>query len=163
MKSIVLTRIIGSAQQAFPRDSPLAIDLSTAILALSENGDLQRIHDKWLQHAGCSSQESEVDANRLSLGSFWGLFLICGLACLVALIVFFMRIIAQYSRYSSQDEDAKLEPERSLKRPMRLTSIKDLISFVDKKEEEVKNSIKQKLSVNQLQSGHIFGQSMSPT
>ncbi|KAK6141169.1 hypothetical protein DH2020_025087 [Rehmannia glutinosa] len=33
---------------AFQRDSPLAIDLSTAILQLSENGELQRIHDKWL-------------------------------------------------------------------------------------------------------------------
>ncbi|KAL1370655.1 hypothetical protein AAHE18_01G076600 [Arachis hypogaea] len=32
----------------FLRDSPLAIDVSTAILKLSENGDLQRIHDKWL-------------------------------------------------------------------------------------------------------------------
>lgn len=76
--------------------------------------------------------------------------------------MFFMRIFGQYSRYSSQDEVAKLEPERSFKRPMRLTSIKGLISFVDKKEEEVKNSIKQKLSVKQLQSGHIFGQTMSP-
>ncbi|KAH1043846.1 hypothetical protein GYH30_025595 [Glycine max] len=35
--------------QAFPRDSPLAIEMFTAILKLSENGDdLQRIHDKWL-------------------------------------------------------------------------------------------------------------------
>jgi ionotropic glutamate receptor len=33
---------------AFPRDSPLAVDLSTAILQLSESGDLQRIHDKWM-------------------------------------------------------------------------------------------------------------------
>ncbi|KAG6526862.1 hypothetical protein ZIOFF_016865 [Zingiber officinale] len=147
---------------AFPRDSPLAIDLSTAILTLSENGDLQRIHDKWLQHAGCSSQENEIDANRLSLRSFWGLFLICGLACLVALIVFFMRIFCQYRRYSTQDEDAKLEPERSLKRPPRLTSIKDLISFVDKKEEDVKNSIRQKLSHKQRQSGRIFNEQSTP-
>ncbi|KAG6484310.1 glutamate receptor 3.4-like isoform X1 [Zingiber officinale] len=150
---------------AFPRDSQLAIDLSTAILTLSENGDLQRIHDKWLQRTGCSSLDSEVDADRLSLGSFWGLFLICGVACLVALIVFFMRIFCQYSRYSSsQDEDAILEPERSLKRPRRLTSIKDLISFVDKKEEEVKNAIKRKLSDKQRRSSDISdGQSLSPT
>ncbi|KAA8520083.1 hypothetical protein F0562_014339 [Nyssa sinensis] len=29
---------------AFPRDSPLAVDMTTAILTLSENGDLQKIH-----------------------------------------------------------------------------------------------------------------------
>ncbi|KAK9944406.1 hypothetical protein M0R45_009976 [Rubus argutus] len=33
---------------AFPRDSPLAIDMSTAILTLSENGELQQLHEKWL-------------------------------------------------------------------------------------------------------------------
>ncbi|KAD7479123.1 hypothetical protein E3N88_02259 [Mikania micrantha] len=43
---------------AFPRDSPLATDMSTAILKLSENGELQRIHDKWLMRSACSSQEA---------------------------------------------------------------------------------------------------------
>ncbi|MCL7023811.1 hypothetical protein MKW94_000673, partial [Papaver nudicaule] len=38
---------------AFPRDSPLTVDMSTAILTLSENGDLQRIHDKWLSRSAC--------------------------------------------------------------------------------------------------------------
>ncbi|KAK2657656.1 hypothetical protein Ddye_010708 [Dipteronia dyeriana] len=37
-------------------DSPLAIDMSVAILQLSENGDLQRIHDKRLTRSACSSQ-----------------------------------------------------------------------------------------------------------
>ncbi|WOL15141.1 glutamate receptor 3.4-like isoform X1 [Canna indica] len=148
---------------AFPRDSPLAVDLSTAILTLSENGDLQRIHDKWLARTGCSSGDSEIDSNRLSLRSFWGLFLICGLACFLALIVFFMRIFCQYSRYSSQEEAGSFELERSFKRPTRLTSIKDLISFVDKKEEEVKSVIKRKSSDKQQQSSQISdGQSMSP-
>ncbi|CAL9135826.1 unnamed protein product [Musa textilis] len=148
---------------AFPRDSPLAVDLSTAILTLSENGDLQRIHDKWLAHTGCSSQDNEIDSNRLSLGSFWGLFLICGLACLLALIVFFMRIFCQYSKYSSQDDIGSFEPERSFRRPTRLTSIKDLISFVDKKEEEVKCAIKRKSSDKQQQSSQVTNEhSISP-
>ncbi|URE26704.1 hypothetical protein MUK42_07682 [Musa troglodytarum] len=148
---------------AFPRDSPLAVDLSTAILTLSENGDLQRIHDKWLAHTGCSSQDNEIDSNRLSLGSFWGLFLICGLACLLALIVFFTRIFCQYSKYSSQDDIGSFEPERSFRRPTRLTSIKDLISFVDKKEEEVKCAIKRKSSDKQQQSSQVTNEhSISP-
>nr|6VE8_A Chain A, Glutamate receptor 3.2 [Arabidopsis thaliana]6VEA_A Chain A, Glutamate receptor 3.2 [Arabidopsis thaliana] len=40
---------------AFPRDSPLAIDMSTAILGLSETGQLQKIHDKWLSRSNCSN------------------------------------------------------------------------------------------------------------
>ncbi|KAJ8458197.1 hypothetical protein OPV22_031123 [Ensete ventricosum] len=137
---------------AFPRDSPLAVDLSTAILRLSENGDLQRIHDKWLPPAGCSSQDSGIDSDRLSLGSFWGLFLISGLACLVALIIFFARILCQYNKYSSSQQKVGIpESERSFRRPMRLTSFKDLMAFVDKKEEDVKSVIKQNSSGKQRQ------------
>ncbi|KAI4354173.1 hypothetical protein L6164_003066 [Bauhinia variegata] len=44
----------------FQRDSPLAIDMSTAIIKLSENGELQRIRDKWLKRSPCIKQvESE--------------------------------------------------------------------------------------------------------
>ncbi|KAJ7948160.1 Glutamate receptor [Quillaja saponaria] len=124
---------------AFQRDSPLAVDLSTAILQLSESGDLQKIHDKWLTSSECTMQVNEVDANRLSLNSFWGLFLICGIACLIALIVFFWRVFFQYIRYRPEAEDADQEIEQT--RPTkRTTSFKDLIYFVDKKEAEIKES-----------------------
>ncbi|CAL1393789.1 unnamed protein product [Linum trigynum] len=73
---------------AFQRDSPLAVDLSMAILQLSENGDLQKIHNKWLLRSECTDSLNPVDENRLSLSSFWGLFLICGVSCLLALLVF---------------------------------------------------------------------------
>jgi glutamate receptor, ionotropic, plant len=135
--------------QAFPRDSPLVMDLSTAILTLSENGDLQRIHDKWLlTNKACDTQaDIEIDANRLSIGSFSGLFLICGITCISALIIFFLRILCQYIKYNTQvEEDVELpEMVRSVKRPARLTSIKDLIAFVDMKEAETR-SIKRKSS-----------------
>ena len=52
----------------------------------------QRIHDKWLSRTGYSSQDTGVDSNQLSLKSFWGLFLITGLAstvlCLYYLVTF---------------------------------------------------------------------------
>ncbi|GJN32503.1 hypothetical protein PR202_gb21017 [Eleusine coracana subsp. coracana] len=127
---------------AFPRDSPFAEDLSTAILTLSENGNLQRIHDEWLAGTQCGA-DNNVGSNSLSLSSFWGLFLICGLACALALVIFFLRILCQYSRYNNQVEVQFHEPQ-VVNRPARLTSIKSLISFVDKKEEEVKNALKKK-------------------
>ncbi|KAH0469663.1 hypothetical protein IEQ34_001221 [Dendrobium chrysotoxum] len=87
---------------AFPRDSPLAVDMSIAILRLSENGDLQRIHDKWLMRSSCSSENSEIESNRLQLRSFWGLFAICGVACFLALLIYFIMIIRQFLLHFSQ-------------------------------------------------------------
>lgn len=125
------------------------MDLSTAILTLSENGDLQRIHDKWLTRTHCDSQtDTVIDANRLSIGSFAGLFLICGIACVIALIIFFLRILYQYSKYNTRVEkdNVELPVESSVKRPARINSIRDLLSFVDKKEAEIKSIIKRKSS-----------------
>ncbi|KAM7498284.1 hypothetical protein LguiA_022698 [Lonicera macranthoides] len=147
---------------AFQRDSPLAVDLSTAILTLSENGDLQKIHEKWLARSGCNSQSSVVNDNQLSLASFWGLFLICGVACSIALTIFFCRVFLQYRRYIPEDEEVA-EPEepessRTTRRSLRATSFKD---FVDKKEAEVKDKLKRKSTsdskkqASQASDGHL--------
>jgi len=81
---------------AFPKGSQLAIDMSTAILTLSETGDLQRIHDKWLSQNHCGSQTNQVDFTQLHLKSFWGLFLIIGVASFAALIAFLGHIIWKF-------------------------------------------------------------------
>lgn len=122
---------------AFPRDSPLAIDMSTAILRLSENGDLERIHDKWLTRSACTSQSSTFEVDRLQLKSFWGLFLICGLACLLALIVYFILMVRQFSRHYSDDFE-------SSGRSLGSKSFQTFLTFVDEKEEEVKNRSKRR-------------------
>lgn len=132
---------------AFQRDSPLAVDLSTAILQLSENGELQRIHDKWLSHDSCSAQINPIDDNRLSLKSFWGLFLICAIACFLALTYFFCRVCLQFSRYSTEVEQQNIEaadPARPVRRTLRATSFKNLMDFVDRKEAEIKESFRRK-------------------
>ncbi|KAK9034167.1 hypothetical protein V6N11_050342 [Hibiscus sabdariffa] len=154
---------------AFQRDSPLAIDMSTAILQLSENGDLQKIHNKWLTHSECSLQVNQIDENQLSLNSFWGLFLICGIACVLALIIFFYRVFAQYRRFSPEDEESEMEtiePSRSSRRSIRSTSFKQIIDFVDKKEAEIKEMLKRKNSnESKQQNNHNFSydQTNSPT
>nr|KJB50476.1 hypothetical protein B456_008G173300 [Gossypium raimondii] len=155
---------------AFQRDSPLAVDMSTAILQLSENGDLQKIHNKWLTHSECSSQVNQVDENQLSLNSFWGLFLICGIACVLSLTIFCCRVFTQYRRFSPEDEESEIEtiePSRSSRRSIRSTSFKQIIDFVDKKEEEIKEMLKRKNSNSNKQqtSIHSFsdGQASSPS
>ncbi|XP_050103622.1 glutamate receptor 3.4-like isoform X1 [Malus sylvestris] len=135
---------------AFQKDSPLAVDLSTAILQLSENGDLQRIHNKWLTHNECPTQLNEVDGDQLSLTSFWGLFLICGIACFLALAVFFCRILCQYRRFTPEPVEADVEEigptNTRSRRSLWSTIFKDLMVFVDKKEAEIKHMLKRKTS-----------------
>ncbi|KAK7342124.1 hypothetical protein VNO80_25067 [Phaseolus coccineus] len=128
---------------AFQRDSPLAVDLSTAILQLSESGDLQRIHDKWLNKKECTT--FEVDSNKLALTSFWGLFLICGIAFFIALIIFFARIFCQYNKFIPESEktDEEIQPVRRSRRPSRTPSLKKLMVFVDKREAEVKEILRE--------------------
>ncbi|KAK4261655.1 hypothetical protein QN277_004619 [Acacia crassicarpa] len=121
---------------AFPRDSPLAIDMSTAILKLSENGDLQRIHDKWLSRSACSSEGSKQGVDRLELKSFWGLFLLCGIACFIALLCYVLRMAYRFSRHSDSNLAGSSHSAR----------LRSFISFVNEKEDEGKKSNKPKRS-----------------
>lgn len=115
---------------AFPRDSPLAVDLSTAILTLSENGDLQRIYDKWLTRSSCSLETAELESDRLHLQSFWGLFLICGIACCIALFIYFWQIIRQF-RHSARADSISDGGQGSV----RSRRLQKLLSLIDEKED----------------------------
>lgn len=152
--------------QAFQRDSPLAVDLSTAILQLSENGDLQKIHNKWLTHSECTMQINEVDSTQLSLKSFWGLFLICGIACFIALIFFSCKVLCQYRRFTPEAEEGdveEIEPTTRSRRSIQTTSFKNLMDFVDRKEVEIKEILRRKSSDSKRQASHSSdGQFNSP-
>ncbi|KAF5769095.1 putative periplasmic binding protein-like I [Helianthus annuus] len=124
---------------AFPRDSPLAADMSTAILKLSESGELQRIHDKWLMRSACSSQGTKFEVDQLELTSFRGLFIICGLVCFLALIIYIGLIIRQfYKHYPMLSESSG--------RSVRSGPLQTFVSFVDEKEETIKARSKRKYS-----------------
>ncbi|XP_051124667.1 glutamate receptor 3.3-like [Andrographis paniculata] len=129
---------------AFPRDSPLAIDLSTAILTLSENGDLQRIHDKWLITHPCASDNTELESDRLHLKSFQGLFLLCGIACVIALLIYFAQIIHKFLQV---EHDENLSEGTSSSRSKRFQTLLSLIdekadvSRSDKKRRKVDKSL----------------------
>lgn len=77
--------------------------MSTAILQLSEDGDLQRIHDKWLMQSTCTLESAEIESDRLHLTSFWGLYLVCGITCFIALLIYFCQIVHQLYHRSSTD------------------------------------------------------------
>ncbi|KAL5856292.1 hypothetical protein ACOSQ3_006130 [Xanthoceras sorbifolium] len=140
---------------AFPRDSPLAIDMSTAILALSENGELQKIHDKWLLKKSCSSQSSQADSEQLRIESFWGLFLICGVACFLALLIYFCLMLHQFKRYAPEDSDP------SIRHSSRSARLQTFLSFADEKEERWKSKLKRKWE-DMSMSSNAYGKETEP-
>lgn len=120
--------VSGVQFQAFPRDSPLAMDLSTAILTLSENGQLQKIHDKWLSKESCASEESDTDSDQLHLQSFWGLFLICGIACFIALVIYFSLMFREFKKYGhgeTNDHPSTPTPKSTPRRLQKFFSFAD--------------------------------------
>ncbi|KAK7406942.1 hypothetical protein VNO78_08578 [Psophocarpus tetragonolobus] len=126
---------------AFPRDSPLAVDLSTAILQMVDNGDLQRIHDKWLLSSACLSQGAKLEVERLQLKSFWGLYAICGLACLLALFIYLIQIWRQYHKHYSEEVDP---PDGEGLGSSKSSRLKTFLTFADEKEETVKSRSKRR-------------------
>ncbi|KAB1201735.1 Glutamate receptor 3.6 [Morella rubra] len=107
---------------AFPQDSLLAIDMSIAILKLSENGELQKIHDKWLARKACMSEGAKEEVDRLPLKSFWGLFVICGSACFLPLLFYVIKMVRQYMRLPARSQSG---------------SVQSFLSFVKEKEDDV--------------------------
>ncbi|GLJ46361.1 hypothetical protein SUGI_0977220 [Cryptomeria japonica] len=88
----------------FQKGSPLGMDISTAILNLSETGELQRIHDKWLGKSSCNSHAEQEGPNQLGLTNFWGLFLIMGVTSFAALLAFVCYSVIQFrNRPSTPD------------------------------------------------------------
>lgn len=131
--------------QAFQRESPLAVDMSTAILKLSETGELQKIYEKWFCKMGCpdeSRQDSEP--NQLQLTCFWGLYLLCGAVSLGALVLFMLRMICQFVRYKRQQIHHS-SPESSVSSSAQCSQVVfNFFEFVDEKEEAIKKMFTQR-------------------
>ncbi|KAL6124559.1 hypothetical protein ACLB2K_077071 [Fragaria x ananassa] len=74
----------------FPKGSPLLHDVSQAILNVTEGEVILNIENKWFNKEGYCPDNSipGVSSNRLGLETFWGLFLIAGVASVLALIIF---------------------------------------------------------------------------
>ncbi|KAK1433213.1 hypothetical protein QVD17_10122 [Tagetes erecta] len=119
---------------AFPRDSPLAVDMSTAILKLSENGELKKIHDNWLKNKSCSPLNS--DSDQLQLEGFSGLFLIFGIACALALLIYFYKMLHEFRKHYSELQDSSSISESHL--------LPRFLSFANEKRKVSNNKLKRK-------------------
>ncbi|CAL0314261.1 unnamed protein product [Lupinus luteus] len=118
----------------FQRDSPLALDMSTAILKLSESGELQRIRDKWLKQNICSKEGAKEEVERLQLKSFSGLFYLCGLSGLIILLLYFIKVVRQFMKhYRNESQSSSLCSKSSI--------FHSFVSFVCEKEDKDKKIV----------------------
>ncbi|GLT47976.1 hypothetical protein SLA2020_216230 [Shorea laevis] len=78
----------------FSKGSPLVADVSRAILNVMESDKMKEIENKWFpKQTNCPDSSTSVSSNSLSFGSFWGLFLIAGVAAVMALIIFVVEFL----------------------------------------------------------------------
>ncbi|PIN03072.1 Glutamate-gated kainate-type ion channel receptor subunit GluR5 [Handroanthus impetiginosus] len=80
----------------FPVGSPLVTDVSRAILNVTEGPKMLEIERKWLgDKTECPDSSNLLSPKNLGLASFWGLFLIVGIAGIAAFIIDLIRFLRE--------------------------------------------------------------------
>ncbi|KAL9674860.1 hypothetical protein QQ045_003059 [Rhodiola kirilowii] len=90
----------------FPKGSPLAPDVSRAILNVTQGEKMAAIERSWFgEHTACPTGDStslSSSSSSIGLDSFWGLFLIAGLASVGALTLYASSFIYQHRQVVSR-------------------------------------------------------------
>ncbi|CAK7354082.1 unnamed protein product [Dovyalis caffra] len=121
--------------QAFHKGSPLVPDVSRAVLNMTEGDKMNEIEDACFgKQSNCPDSSTSVTSNSLSLKSFWGLFLIAGIASLLALIMFMVMFVYQERKVlsSSASKDSVMSKVRNF---FRIFIQRDLNSHTFRKSE----------------------------
>lgn len=94
--------------QAFPKRSPLVTDISQAILNLTDEGMMTNIEDKWIKKDNSCKDLStgNFSSSRLGLESFWGLFLIAGIASIFSLVTFVTSFLYEHKHVLMPPDDS---------------------------------------------------------
>ncbi|KAL3745663.1 hypothetical protein ACJRO7_014736 [Eucalyptus globulus] len=78
----------------FRKGSSLVPDISQAILNVTEGPKMTEIENAWFpSETNCPDSTNSNSSNRLGLDSFWGLFLIVGVAAVLALLIYMVMFI----------------------------------------------------------------------
>ncbi|KAM7477585.1 hypothetical protein LguiA_025798 [Lonicera macranthoides] len=80
--------------EVFPKGSPLVPDVSRAVLRVTEGEEMAKIEKAWFgKQTNCPDPNTSVSSSSLGVNSFWGLFVIVGVAASFALIIFTSMLI----------------------------------------------------------------------
>lgn len=111
-------------------------DVSRAILNLTQGEEMGGIENKWFNRLSlaseCPDPKTALSSNRLSLSSFWGLFLIAGIASFLTFLIFVGHFLYE-NRLTLCDNS-----EGSMWR--KLTSLFTIFDEKDRKSHTFKNS-----------------------
>ncbi|URD93879.1 hypothetical protein MUK42_00526 [Musa troglodytarum] len=78
----------------FPKGSPLVLDVSRAILNLTDGDSILQIEKKWFgDQNACLKQRNIISSDNLSFRNFWGLFMITGVVSTCALFIFLLMFL----------------------------------------------------------------------
>ncbi|KAH9302705.1 hypothetical protein KI387_014288, partial [Taxus chinensis] len=108
----------------FPKGSPLLSDISRAVLSLAEDDEMKHIEARYFDSNLCTNPGPIVGSNRLSMESFWGLYLVTGTVSVLALIVFFFRLAYNFIRESNDTAEESIECK----------SVKSFAKYIDRKD-----------------------------
>ncbi|CAL5411356.1 unnamed protein product [Camellia sinensis] len=90
----------------FQEGSPIADDVSKAILQLSENGSLKRLEEEWLTPSSeCLDSQNTKNVDSLGLESFWGLFLFSIVTSCICFLIFVAHLLRNYRHHQSRIGD----------------------------------------------------------
>nr|TKS00117.1 glutamate receptor 2.1-like [Populus alba] len=116
----------------FPKGSPLVPDISRAILNMIEGDKMKEIQDKWFgNQTSCPDSGTSVSSNTLSIKSFWGLFLIAGIAALSALIIFIVMFVHQEGRVALRPSDSTTSIWSKIRHLFSIFNQRDFTSHIE--------------------------------
>ncbi|XP_038712036.1 glutamate receptor 2.9-like [Tripterygium wilfordii] len=116
----------GGLAFAFQKGSPIATDVSRAILQLSENGKLKELEETWfVSTTGCAANGTDDHIESLSLHSFWGLYLITGITSSLCVLIFIARLLITFRRHQQAYQSGANSSEKSI-----LKTARRLASFI---------------------------------
>ncbi|XP_050366534.1 glutamate receptor 2.8-like [Argentina anserina] len=131
---------------AFPKRSPLAADISQAILNMTRGVEILNLEKQWIgEESGCQdSSDATISRNNRGLGSFWVLFLIAGLTAVLAVSVYVASFIYRHRYVLVQPGDAEPSTWRTIQALFKIFNEKDLDSHTfrrsNRQEDAVMNS-----------------------
>ncbi|XP_010469991.1 PREDICTED: glutamate receptor 2.8-like [Camelina sativa] len=118
---------------AFPKNSPLTGDVSRAILDVTQGDEMLHIENKWsMKQNDCLDRNTDLSSNSLGLSSFWGLFLIAGIASFLAILTFVGLFLYENRHTLFDDSEASIWEK--------LTSLFRIFNEKDEKSHTFRNS-----------------------
>ncbi|XP_047967478.1 glutamate receptor 2.7-like [Salvia hispanica] len=122
---------------AFPIGSPLVPDISRAILNVTEGMKMMEVENKWFKNdTECADFIEFSSSNSLGIESFWGLFMIVGIAGVIALIIYVTSFLYENWHVVHQGSNAETTlASKSLELLQRFNS-KDITCHTFKKYEQ---------------------------